>query len=170
MALDPVGLNALLAPEPIDSVAHVIQTALTPVFMLSGVASLLTLFNTRLARVSDHVEEVAHRLDGQTDDPEERAKLERHQRRLRRRVFALDSAIMLGGVGGASTCGAALALFVGSLHNSQTVAWLIFLFGGALFCTVGALSSFLVDTLLAWHGLKRDGALPKPMALIKATR
>lgn len=171
MALDPVGLNALLAPEPIDSVAHVIQVALTPVFMLSGVASLLTLFNTRLARVSDHVEEVAHRLqDDHADDPDETARLKRHQNRLRRRVFALDCAIMLGGVGGASTCGAALALFLGSLHNSQTVAWLIFLFGGALFCTVGALSSFLVDTLLAWHGLKRDGALPKPVTTIKATR
>nr|WP_306301855.1 DUF2721 domain-containing protein [Asaia astilbis] len=68
------------------------------------------------------------------------------------------------------TCGAALALFLGSLHNSQTVAWLIFLFGGALFCTVGALSAFLVDTLLAWHGLKRDGALPKPFTAVKVTR
>lgn len=172
MALDPVGLNALLAPEPIDSVAHVIQVALTPVFMLSGIASLLTLFNTRLARVSDHVEEVAHRLD---DAPPpgndgELARLKRHQQRLRRRVLALDCAVMLGGVGGASTCGAALALFLGSLHNSQTVAWLIFLFGGALFCTVAALSAFLVDTLLAWHGLKRDGALPKTVAVVKATR
>ncbi|GBQ13506.1 DUF2721 domain-containing protein [Swaminathania salitolerans] len=170
MALDPVGLNALLAPEPIDSVAHVIQVALTPVFMLSGVASLLTLFNTRLARVSDHVEEVAHRLQDQTDDPRETARLERHRARLRQRVFALDCAIMLGGVGGASTCGAALALFFGSLHNSQTVAWLIVLFGGALGCTVAALSAFLADTLLAWHGLKRDGALPKPVSVVKATR
>ena len=170
MALDPVGLNALLAPEPIDSVAHVIQVALTPVFMLSGVASLLTLFNTRLARVSDHVEEVAHRLSETNEDARETARLERHQRRLRRRIFALDSAVMLGGIGGASTCGAALALFLGSLHNSQTVAWLIFLFGGALFCTVGALSAFLADTFLAWHGLKRDGALPKPVAMVKATR
>ncbi|WP_306301852.1 DUF2721 domain-containing protein [Asaia astilbis] len=101
MALDPVGLNALLAPEPIDSVAHVIQVALTPVFMLSGVASLLTLFNTRLARVSDHVEEVAHRLMDESTDATESARLERHQGRLRRRILALDSAVMLGGVGGA---------------------------------------------------------------------
>lgn len=173
MALDPVGLNALLAPEPIDSVAHVIQVALTPVFMLSGVASLLTLFNTRLARVSDHVEEVARRLDDSAkseNTTEDTARLERHQKRLRQRVLSLDCAVMLGGVGGASTCGAALALFLGSLHNSQTVAWLIFLFGGALFCTVAALTAFLVDTLLAWHGLKRDGALPKTVPVVKATR
>lgn len=126
MTIDPVGINAFLSPEPIDSVAHLIQVALTPVFMLSGVASLLTLFNTRLARVSDHVEDVAHRLEEVDDDKKEKERLLRHQQRLHRRIFALDNAIMLGGVGGAATCGAALALFIGSLHNSQTAAWLIF--------------------------------------------
>ena len=38
---------------PLDSIAHVIQMALTPVFLLSGIGTLLNVFNTRLARVSD---------------------------------------------------------------------------------------------------------------------
>ncbi|AQS88576.1 hypothetical protein AA101099_0287 [Neoasaia chiangmaiensis NBRC 101099] len=165
MALDPtLGVNALLTPEPIDSVAHLIQVALTPVFMLSGVASLLTLFNTRLARVSDHLEEVDHQLSDPHDesDEQERHRLLNHQRRLHRRVFALDNAIILGGVGGAATCGAALALFLGSLRNTQTASWLIFLFGAALACTVAALTAFLIDTVLSWHGLRSDGTLPRP--------
>lgn len=161
MTIDPSGMNIFFQPEPIDNVAHLIQVALTPVFMLSGVASLLTLFNTRLARISDHVEEVAHRIADADTSEDDLALLLRHQKRLHRRIFALDNAIMLGGVGGATTCGAALALFLGSLHNTQTAAWLIFLFGSALACTVGALSAFLIDTLLGWHGLRRDGALPR---------
>jgi hypothetical protein len=33
---------------PLDTVAHIIQVALTPVFLLSGIATLLNVFSTRL--------------------------------------------------------------------------------------------------------------------------
>ena len=39
--------------SPLDLVAHVIQVALTPIFLLSGIATLLNVFSTRLARVAD---------------------------------------------------------------------------------------------------------------------
>ena len=39
----------------LDTVAHIIQVALTPVFLLSGIATLLNVFSSRLARVSDQV-------------------------------------------------------------------------------------------------------------------
>ncbi|MGH7046423.1 MAG: hypothetical protein ACREE2_08540 [Stellaceae bacterium] len=35
---------------PLELVAHIIQLALTPVFLLSGIATLLNVFSTRLAR------------------------------------------------------------------------------------------------------------------------
>ena len=41
----------MLGLYSVDSVAHVIQVALTPVFLLSGIASLLSVLSTRLARV-----------------------------------------------------------------------------------------------------------------------
>jgi hypothetical protein len=34
-------------------------------------------------------------------------------------------------------------------------------FALALFCVVGGLAAFLVDTVLAWHGIRRDGPLPR---------
>ena len=37
-------------------------------------------------------------------------------------------------------------------------------FGFALGCVVGALVAFLADTLLAWHGLRKEGPLPHPKA------
>src|SRR5271157_2958696 len=45
----------MLGLDSVDSVAHVIQVALTPVFLLSGIASLLGVLSTRLARVADRV-------------------------------------------------------------------------------------------------------------------
>ena len=46
----------------LDTVAHVIQVALTPIFLLSGIATLLNVFSTRLARVADRVESVAQEI------------------------------------------------------------------------------------------------------------
>lgn len=151
-------------PDTVDSAAHLIQVALTPVFMLSGIGTLINVFNTRLSRVSDHLEEVNKRLalpltDDDHNEPDPYftpARLKVHQDRLRRRVFVLDLAIILNGCGGAFTCGSAIALFVGSIRDAVTSTWLIFLFGAALTCTVAALSAFLADTILSWHGLKHD--------------
>ena len=53
----------------VESVAHVIQMALTPVFLLSGIASLLGVLSTRLARVADRVDALAgmKRMDRSID-------------------------------------------------------------------------------------------------------
>jgi hypothetical protein len=144
----------------VEGVAHIIQVALTPVFLLSGIGTLLNLFNTRLSRVSDHTETAADLLMAETD-AEKQASLLAHLRRLRQRRAALDTSVVLGGIGGASTCGAAFVLFLGGLHDTSVAAWLFWLFGAALGCTVGALMAFLVDSVLAWHGLRQEGPMPK---------
>jgi hypothetical protein len=48
---------------PLDMVAHIIQVALTPVFLLSGIATLLNVFSTRLARVADRVDQIAKGIE-----------------------------------------------------------------------------------------------------------
>ncbi len=149
-----------LSGESVDTVAHVIQVALTPVFMLSGVGTLLNLFNTRLTRVSDHLEQVSEAVADEQDD-ERRALMHRHLVRLHRRTLMLDAAIVLGAVGGAATCGAALALFLGSVRNGAASSWLVVLFGIALLCTMSALAGFIGDSVLAWHGLRMEGPLPR---------
>ena len=119
---------------------------------------MLNVFNTRLARVSDHAEHASTLL--KTCEDAEAAVLRAHLRRLRRRTVALDVAIALAALGGAATCGAAFVLFVGVLRDSATSAVLFALFGASLGCTVGSLAAFIGDSLLAWHGLQREGNLP----------
>src|ERR1700732_4593366 len=97
----------------------IIQVALTPVFLLSGIATLLNVFSTRLARVADRVDAVSKALDDA--DPDQAKALAAQLAYLHRRSLALDVAVVLGAVGGAATCGAALALFVGALREA-TVA------------------------------------------------
>jgi hypothetical protein len=139
---------------PADGVVHVIQVALTPVFLLSGIGTLLNVFNTRLSRVSDSREELAKQLHDQ-DDPNELIRLHAHLARLRRRTLVLDASIMFAAVGGAATCGAAMVLFLGSLREESIASWLFAMFGTALGCTIAALTAFLADSLLAWHWLHR---------------
>ena len=149
------------AADSMSLVTHVIQTALTPVFLLSGIGTLLNTFNTRLSRVADHYEHISELFEAAAD-PAKAQSYARHLVRLRRRRSALDTSVILGGMAGAATCGAAFALFLGTLRSEAGGAVLLWLFGGALACTIAALVSFLVDTVLGWHGIRQDGPMPRP--------
>ena len=53
----------MLRLDSVDSVAPVIQVALTPVFLPSDIAPLLGVLSTRLARVADRVDALAEQLE-----------------------------------------------------------------------------------------------------------
>src|SRR5437868_10145669 len=81
----------------LDPVAHIIQVALTPVFLLSGIATLLNVFSTRLARVADQVQGSASRLKTRTAQEKERCRLSARVEELRRErehvMFAEDEVL-----------------------------------------------------------------------------
>src|ERR1700709_1687291 len=108
MANSLPGLDATLA---VENVAHLVQVALTPVFLLSGIGTLLNVFNTRLSRVSDHAEQAADLWRKETD-PASRHRLDQHLIRLQPRRVVLDVTVVLGAMGGTATCGAAFVLFL----------------------------------------------------------
>ena len=130
-----------VSPPAIDAAAHVVQLALTPIFLLTGIASLLNVFSTRLGRIADQVD----RLDVDTrSNPNSRRAA-----RLRLRSRTLDVAVLLASVAGALTCAAALTLFVGEIKSGSAGMVLFALFGGALVCAIAALGAFSFETILA---------------------
>ncbi len=137
----------------LDSIVKVIQSSLTPVFLLTAVSSLLSVFTTRLARISDLVRTLS---DIKTDDKHENEVIKVRLAYLRRRSHALDVAVILAALAGACTCGTVLALFLGLLRARATVTLLFILFGIAIICTIGALSAFLTEVLLASRGIRAD--------------
>jgi hypothetical protein len=141
----------MLGLDSVDSVAHVIQVALTPVFLLSAIASLLGVLSTRLARVADRVDALAEQLE--TGGPVDGGRLRLRLAYLRRRSHVLDAAVMMGTLGGVATSCAGLLLFVGTLRDRPGVA-LFVAFGLALLFTMGALVAFLIEMLLASRGLR----------------
>ena len=140
----------------LDAIVRVIQSSLTPIFLLTAIASLLGVFNTRLARISDQVKTLAERATAAETDGAARATVERRLFYLRRRSHMLDAAVILGALSGACTCGTVLALFLGLLRARATVGLLFFLFGIAILCTIGALAAFLTEVLWASRGVRAD--------------
>jgi hypothetical protein len=142
------------AGSGVDMVAHIIQAALTPVFLLSGIATLLNVFSTRLVRVADQVDAVSSAL-AMADAAESRL-LAGKLRNLYWRSLALDAAVILGAIGGAATCGAVLALFVGSLRAVENSGVLFGLFGLAVVCALGGVLAFTVEMLIAGIGIREE--------------
>jgi uncharacterized membrane-anchored protein len=140
----------------LDLVAHVIQVALTPIFLLSGIATLLNVFSTRLARVADRVDQITKAME--EADSDESVELARQLLHLRRRSIALDAAVVLGAIAAASTCASVFTLFVGALRNSTVASILFTTFGLAIACTISAIGAFTAEMLMAGSGVRAEVA------------
>ena len=141
----------------LDFVAHIIQVALTPIFLLSGIATLLNVFSTRLARVADRVDQISKAMEG-ADAVEDLAALRDQLSHLRRRSIALDIAVVLGAIGGAATCASVFTLFVGALRDATVASVLFTTFGIAVACTIGAIMAFTAEMLMAGSGVRAEAA------------
>lgn len=141
--------------NPLDNVVHVIQTALTPAFLLAGLAALLSVFASRLDRVTQQVDRITRKASGAPDA--QSAHDHRRLACLRQRTHFLDAAVVFGALAGGLTCVAALVLFVGGLRDVGLAASiLLWTFGLALALTICAIAAFLAEMLLASRSLRVD--------------
>ena len=111
-----------------------------PRFLLSGIATLLNVFSTRLARVADRVDQITKGIE--ETDAGKVTLLAVQLSHLRRRSLALDAAVLLAAFGGAATCASVLTLFVGALRDATVASVLFTTFGLAVMCTIGAIGCF----------------------------
>ena len=106
--------------------------------------------------MADKVEAATKALE--TADDEQRRVLSAQLKALHRRSVALDVAVVLGAVGGAATCGAVLAMFVGALSERTMASVLFGLFGLAVVCALCAIVAFATEMLLAGTGIRAEVA------------
>jgi uncharacterized protein DUF2721 len=136
-----------VASAALGSVVHIIQISLAPVFLLSGIATLLNVFSTRLARVADQVDAAAKALD--IANSGEAAILAQRLQQLHLRSLALDFAVALGSTAGGLTCATVLALFVGETGGFALATMLLIAFGLAITCTLASIGCFTAEMLIA---------------------
>jgi hypothetical protein len=155
----PPGSDAAAA---LGSVVHIMQVSLTPVFLLSGIATLLNVFSTRFARVADQVDAAAKLMEGA--DVAAAALLSQRLAHLHRRSLALDAAVALGATGGALTCATVLALFLGEAGGFGIAAVLFVSFGLAIACTLAAIGAFTAEMFMASRHVRAAVAAGQQLA------
>ena len=136
-----------MSGHALEAAAHAVQLAITPVFMLSGIAALLNVFGSRLGRVADQTDALAAERKGTTRN----ALLDS----LRSRSIALDCAVVMATLAGAMTCRATLVLFLDGDRWTAAAEVLFILFGGSIVLTLGALCAFVLEMLMAARGVRQ---------------
>lgn len=129
--------------------ALVIQTSLAPVFLLAGTAGFVSVYTTRLGRVSDRLNEVADRRGTNAATRLQLAYL-------RRRALALEIAVVLGVFAGICTGGATLNLLAGALDIGWRQENLFWFFGSAIVSLILSLVAFLIELLIAGRNMVRQ--------------
>lgn len=132
----------------LESAAHVVQLALTPVFLLGGVATLLSVFAARLARIADKVDMLSQQAKDVTRD--------RALNILKLRSHALDAAVVMAAVAGALTSASVLVLFLGEVRGTGAAQLLFLAFGSAIVLTIASLAAFVTEMLLAARGVRNE--------------
>ena len=140
------------APVEVVSIAHSIQFAVAPVFLLSGIGVLLGVLTSRLARVVDRARPLEERYA--IAAPAEAQDLEQRLRWLRHRARLMNLAITLSTIS-ALLVAVVVALLFGSAFVRFSLALPVAaLFIAAMAALVGALVAFLLEVQIATRMLR----------------
>jgi hypothetical protein len=141
-------------PGIID-IAHVIQQAVAPVFLLSGVAAMLNVLTHRLARVIDRARQF-ERDYHDAADAGERATLRDRLATLARRSRLINIAITLCTLCALLICLVIVTLFVAALIQLNGARWIAGLFIAAMLALIGGLLAFLQEIFIATASVRID--------------
>ena len=123
----------------ISSIASVIQLAVAPVFLLTGIGALLATLTTRLGRAIDRGRFLDRRIP--TLQPEAQEPLNLEARLVWRRITLINWAIRLNVTAALAVCLVVMLLFVGDL-GSYVVAPVVSV------CFVAAMVLLITSLLL----------------------
>ena len=137
--------------SPISSVAHTIQLAVAPVFLLSGVAAFLGVLTNRLARIIDRTRALE---DARTRGGEGAEAPRSELRVLRTRAHLINRAI-----GMCTYCALLIAAVIGALFVGAVarvgLAWLVATaFVAAMLALIAGLLSFLREVHMATRHMR----------------
>jgi hypothetical protein len=141
----------MLEHYTLDDATHLIQVALTPVFLLSGIGGLVSVFAARLARVADQLTALstAVRSGGEPAEQNEQLGL------LLRRLLILDLAVVLATGAQRRPALAIMTLFLFALSKEAIASVLLLFFGVAVLCALASVVAFGVEIMLSNRALQR---------------
>ena len=142
---------AMLPESPIETIAHVIQLAVAPVFLLTGIGGMLSVMTNRLGRIVDRaraLEAVAIR------NAVDRQKTHVELVCLSRRARLISVSISLCTLTALLVSSVIAILFLGSFVTLDASMVVALLFVTAMLAFIVALLFFLREVFVAIAGLR----------------
>ncbi len=132
---------------PIADVAHTIQLAVAPVFLLTAIGTILGVLNTRLTRIVDRSRVLSDRMGPLAEA--ERLPYREEMGVLKERRHLVNLALTSGVCAAICVCVLIALAFVGSMVRFDFSRAVAVLFVAAMLAFVSTLVCFLREVLLA---------------------
>jgi hypothetical protein len=137
----------------IDTIAHVIEISVAPVFLLAGISGLLMVLTNRLARTIDRsrslqLAELALLL------PDQKVAIESEMSSLLKRSRFINLSISLATCSALLVCIVIIMLFLGSLVSINVAQVIASLFIVCMVVLSAAFSCFLAEVFIAARSLR----------------
>jgi hypothetical protein len=148
------------AEVSVTTVAHVIQLAVAPVFLLTGVGTILNVMTSRLSRIIDRFRVLESIMPSVDESRFSREEIRSHQDEMKilaHRERVIYWAISLSTICALLICVVIATLFVGSVMGVQLTSLIAFLFILAMFALIGGLLSLLREIYIATASIHRVG-------------
>jgi len=136
----------------ITAVAHAIQLAVAPVFLLSGIGAMLAVLTNRLSRIIDRARTLEERLAA--SPPDLAAQIHAQLAALARRAQLISRAITLCTITALLVCAVIATLFLGAFARFDTSVPVAMVFVAAMVTFFAGLLFFLREIFVATANLR----------------
>jgi hypothetical protein len=132
----------------------IIQLAITPVILISGVGALMLTLTNRMARIVDRTRLLAVQVQAAAGD--DRRHLENQLTIMWRRAKLIRMAVTFAGLSMLVACVLVIAIFAAALLETDFTGSLKVLFTASILLLIAALGAFLRDIYVSLHALKLE--------------
>lgn len=138
--------------ETLSSLLPLIQLAITPVILISGMGALMITLTNRMARIVDRARVVAEAIPGA--NPSDREHLEDQMDIMWRRALMIRRAVTCNGLSMLVSCLMVVAIFGAAKFELPLGTLVLGLFVASILLLTASLVEFLRDIFVSLHALK----------------
>lgn len=138
--------------ESLSSLLPIIQLAITPVILISGMGALMITLTNRMARIVDRTRELAEKIPD--SDPDERQHLEDQLAIMWRRTLMIRRAVTSNGLSMLVSCLLIVVLFAAAMFDWNMRVVVLVLFAASILLLTASLVDFLRDIFVSLHALQ----------------
>lgn len=134
----------------------VIQTAITPVILISGVGALMLTLTNRMGRIVDRTRSLAGQMRTAVNEGDERAHLDNQLSIMWRRAKLVRVAVTFAGLSMLLSCMLVMGIFADVMFEGNFARALVVVFVASVGCLIAALGAFLRDIWMSLWALRLE--------------